>query len=329
MVEERRSAYGKGEIPMFIHRVMGRASTRQVAELYGTTTRELLRLNEVETEDDLIDGLHLLVPGETYLAVPYTIQRGDTVENIATRVGLPPQYIERWTGIYRGTGPLATGTTIYIPRRIARKNTIETNAFLIPEGDANDTRLLYDIHDLTYVSIFSFQVQNDGTVRAPNDAYALRAAKQLTIKPMMTVTNFTGYQFDSRIIETISRDSDMKNRIAQSIIRLAKERGYEGVVIDFEQLRAEDRERYTRLVTDWSAAFKRENLVTAIVLPPMSADVNEGARAAYDYRALGNQVDFVILMTYEWGWAGGPPMTNNLPLFFPSSTTQRCNASTS
>jgi spore germination protein len=294
---------------MFIHRVIGRATTRQVAELYGTTTRELLRLNEVETEDNLIDGLHLLVPGEKYLAVPYTVQRGDSVQNIATRVGLPPQYIERWTGIYQGTGALTPGMRIYIPRRITQKKTIETNAFLIPEGDPNDTRLLYDIHDLTYVSIFSFQVHTDGNVEAPNDQYALRAAKQLNIRPLMTVTNFTGNQFDPGILETMSRDSAMKNRVTQSIIRLAKERGYEGIVIDFEQLKAEHRERYSNLVKDWSAAFKRENLVTAIVLPPMSADAKEGVGAAYDYRALGTQVDFVFLMTYEWGWAGGPPPT--------------------
>src|SRR5690606_33464247 len=28
---------------------------------------------------------------------------------------------------------------------------------------------------------------------------------------------------------------------------------------------------------------------------------------AHDYEAHGRIVDFVILMTYEWGWRGGPP----------------------
>lgn len=29
---------------------------------------------------------------------------------------------------------------------------------------------------------------------------------------------------------------------------------------------------------------------------------------AHDYKTIGDIVDFVIIMTYEWGWSGGPPM---------------------
>jgi len=28
----------------------------------------------------------------------------------------------------------------------------------------------------------------------------------------------------------------------------------------------------------------------------------------HDYKAHGEIVDFVVIMTYEWGWSGGPPM---------------------
>ncbi len=29
---------------------------------------------------------------------------------------------------------------------------------------------------------------------------------------------------------------------------------------------------------------------------------------AHDYKAQGQIVDFVVIMTYDWGWRGGPPM---------------------
>ncbi|WP_278279643.1 glycosyl hydrolase family 18 protein [Clostridium sp. DMHC 10] len=47
----------------------------------------------------------------------------------------------------------------------------------------------------------------------------------------------------------------------------------------------------------------------ATALAPKTYDVTTGAwHGAHDYRAHGEIVDFVIIMTYEWGWSGGPPM---------------------
>jgi len=38
-------------------------------------------------------------------------------------------------------------------------------------------------------------------------------------------------------------------------------------------------------------------------------DITEGAwHGAHDYRAHGEIVDFVVIMTYKCGWSGGPPM---------------------
>ena len=28
----------------------------------------------------------------------------------------------------------------------------------------------------------------------------------------------------------------------------------------------------------------------------------------HDYKEIGEVVDFVVIMTYEWGYSGGPPM---------------------
>ncbi|MFE5278570.1 spore gernimation protein, partial [Bacillus cereus] len=44
-------------------------------------------------------------------------------------------------------------------------------------------------------------------------------------------------------------------------------------------------------------------------LAPKTSAEQEGAwYEAHDYRAHGEIVDFVVIMTYEWGYSGGPAM---------------------
>jgi len=48
--------------------------------------------------------------------------------------------------------------------------------------------------------------------------------------------------------------------------------------------------------------------LVSTALAPKPSDYQTGAwHGAHDYRAHGEIVDFVIIMTYEWGWSGGPP----------------------
>jgi spore germination protein len=56
------------------------------------------------------------------------------------------------------------------------------------------------------------------------------------------------------------------------------------------------------------AALRPLGYVVSTALAPKPSDVTTGTwHGAHDYRAHGEIVDFVIIMTYEWGWSGGPP----------------------
>lgn len=44
-------------------------------------------------------------------------------------------------------------------------------------------------------------------------------------------------------------------------------------------------------------------------MPPKISGQQQGLLCeAHDYASQGQIADFVTLMTYEWGWAGGPPL---------------------
>jgi len=53
----------------------------------------------------------------------------------------------------------------------------------------------------------------------------------------------------------------------------------------------------------------QNNYILSTALAPKISAAQVGAwYEAHDYPAHGEIADFVILMTYEWGWSGGPPM---------------------
>ena len=63
-----------------------------IANLFGTTVREIVRLNNISNPNRIYPGnrIYLRVPASTPVAAceTYTVKRGDTISSIATRLGL-------------------------------------------------------------------------------------------------------------------------------------------------------------------------------------------------------------------------------------------------
>ncbi|MED4902776.1 glycosyl hydrolase family 18 protein, partial [Weizmannia sp. CD-2023] len=65
---------------------------------------------------------------------------------------------------------------------------------------------------------------------------------------------------------------------------------------------------YTAFLRRVARRFRPEGLLVSTALAPKISGTQPGLLyAAHDSGAHGAIVDFVILMTYEWGWAGGRP----------------------
>lgn len=48
--------------------------------------------------------------------------------------------------------------------------------------------------------------------------------------------------------------------------------------------------------------------LSTTLVPKTSSNQKGKFFEAHDYKAQGQIVDFVVIMTYDWGWQGGPPM---------------------
>ncbi|MCL6626711.1 glycosyl hydrolase family 18 protein [Alicyclobacillus shizuokensis] len=294
---------------MFIYTVKPGDSISSIANQFGVSTRRIIRLNELGQRDRLTPGLHLLLPArDRYMAQPYQVRAGDTLAQIARRVGVSEQLLRAWLG-QRDVEALQAGTTLYVPKPVPQKRTMEVNAYLLPEGSASDANVVREIQNLTYLSVFSYQAQADGSLQPQRDEQALRAARQLGIQPLMTMTNFDGNTFNTELAHTILSNASLRGRLLNNAIETARRKGFSGLNIDFEHLRPGDRQLYNQFVREAAAALRRQRMSISIALGPKTQDMPTASwMGAFDYRALGEAVDFLMLMTYEWGWVGGPPM---------------------
>lgn len=293
---------------MRIHTVVSGDTLRSIAEKYGTTSRELLRLNELENQNVLVVGMHLLVPGASATARKYTIRQGDTLESVARRIGLSVNSLAEWTGL-TGVSTLIPGRTLYLPKPVTSKRAIEVNGYLLPGGTQSDANILRDVRALTYLSIFSYQVRADGSLVAPKDQIALQTATSLGIAPLMTITNFDGNQFNTELAHTIMANPSIKTRLQDNLVQTMNQKGFRGLNVDFEHMRPDDRELYNTFIRDLAARMHETGKSISIAMGPKTSDDPQASwMGAFDYKTLGAEVDFLMLMTYEWGWVGGPPM---------------------
>ena len=101
----------------------------------------------------------------------------------------------------------------------------------------------------------------------------------------------------------------VQTRLISELLRAVDQRGYRGVDIDFEFVYGEDAQAYAQLIDRLRVNLTPMGIPVIVALAPkvfaqQQGDLYEG----HDYAALSQAADFVLLMTYEWGYTYGPPM---------------------
>lgn len=162
---------------------------------------------------------------------------------------------------------------------------------------------------LTYTAPFSFHVQADGSLRMLDVAPIRDAASGSGAVLMMAVTNLQDGQFSDTLGEAILNSETVQDTLLSNIIETAEKEGFRDVHFDFEFLRPEDRENYNAFLRKASSRLHGEGLLMSTALAPKTSASQSGAwYTAHDYRTHGEAADFVVIMTYEWGYSAGPPM---------------------
>jgi len=292
---------------MYVYVVKRGDSLSSIGRTYGIVPLEIEHLNGLSSTE-LMPGMNLLIPGPSATLMPYTAGARETVASVAMRFGVAP-YILAGANALTPDAALAHGQILFVPRVIGLNTQIEANGYLIPSGTAEDAAAIRSSGALTFVTIFSYGVTADGAIAPLPSAQARAAAKAAHMDPILCVTNFDGTNFSTELAHTVLGNPGLREKVVQALLDTLGREEYTGVNLDFEHMAPDDREPYNAFVQQVADAVRPHGYTMSIALGPKTSDEpNAPWMGAFDYRTLGSIVDFLMLMTYEWGWVGGPPM---------------------
>jgi spore germination protein len=278
-----------------------------IAQTYSVTVDRLVESNKIPNPNNLVSGQALVIP---IVGSYYFVQPGDSLYSISQRVDVPVQELANINGISENQ-TLSVGYRLYIPAR--RKRTAEFNGYVEPRGTTVAPALVTAAREaapyLTYLAPFSFQALRDGSLKEPllDDFPAIARENKNVL--MMVITNQENDQFSDELGRIILTNTSVQNKFLNNIVTTAKKYGFRDIHFDFEYLRPADREAYNQFLRKARDRFKKEGWFISTALAPKTSAEQKGRwYEAHDYKAHGEIVDFVIIMTYEWGYSGGPPM---------------------
>jgi spore germination protein len=152
-------------------------------------------------------------------------------------------------------------------------------------------------------------LENGTLIPPPNDSYLVDTAEKNEVIPMMVITNFRGATFDSKLANVVLNDMGTQQALIENIISTMVRKGFTALNVDFERIPNEDRDLYTGFIAKLKNVLGARGYLLSVALAPKTSGSQVGVwYEAHDYGAMGTLADFVILMTYEWGWSGGPPL---------------------
>ncbi len=292
---------------MQIHVVQAGQSIFDIARTYNSTVGAIVGANEVPNPNQLVVGQTLVIP---IVGSFYWVQPGDSLYSIARSFGIKYQTLASINGI-SATRPLPVGFRLYIPPQPRRS--AEINAYVEPIGGRVSTELERSARSaaphLTYLAPFSFQIQRDGTLKEPPLNNFRSIANNSGAILLMAVTNLEGGQFSTDLGRLILTNQQLQNTLLDNIIATAKRLNFRDIHFDMEHLPRELRESYNAFLRKAKTRLSAQGLLMSTALAPKTSATQVGEwYEAHDYRAHGQISDFVVIMTYEWGYSGGPAM---------------------
>ena len=282
-----------------MHSIQTGENLWSIARNYGVTVNAIIHANQITNPNMLYPGVTLYIP-----PIVHTVQSGQNLWQIAALYGTTIQAILTENRL-SNPNLIYAGTSLTIPRR---KPLIEVNAYTY-QKDADAAQTVNEIGQLlTFFSPFAYLIKEDGTLEPFADDSMLAAAKSRNAVPMLAITNLSVTSTGTNLAHAVLSNPDIREKLLTNVLQLMKEKGYKGLNIDFEYVQPENRENYNQFLQLAVDRLHPEGYFVSTAVAPKTSGGQEGLLyTAHDYEAHGRIADFVVLMTYEWGWRGASP----------------------
>lgn len=239
----------------------------------------------------------------------YTVRPGDRLVQVAEEFQVSPESIIEANGL-PNPDHLLTGQSLIIPGDwpAIPKTAAAVNGYQYFLGEGTESITYEAAPYLSILAPFSYVVRPNGDIVPIDDEPLIRAALENQVVPMMCIVNFAwGIRGQDVAHAVLSDRAAMENLIA-NVLSTMKEKGYRGLNVDFEYVTGEDREQFNEFLRMAAESLHGAGcFISSAVAPKTGPDMKGELYEGIDYEVHGALMDFVILMTYEWGYRFGPP----------------------
>ncbi|MGE5552759.1 MAG: glycosyl hydrolase family 18 protein [Betaproteobacteria bacterium] len=195
-----------------------------------------------------------------------------------------------------------------LPSRLSGKRLVYGYYTVNFPGDTDSyNSMIANSWGLTGIIPFLFTLESNGNVTGLHNRAALAAAKERGLTTLALVHNLSGPWFSSSVAHAALSNWVNRSRAVKSIANLVTTYGYDGVNIDLEAVPSYDRNALTSFMRDLSQALRPLGKLVTISVPAKTYDDRRSSwSGAYDYAALGQYVDLMMLMAYDEHYTKGP-----------------------
>jgi spore germination protein len=164
------------------------------------------------------------------------------------------------------------------------------------------------------VSPVWYSLKPNGRIVLADDRYthvnlqAVRAMQDRGIRVIPTVTSLRNGHWRANLVREMLHDPAAMRTHIRELVELAVTKGYDGIDIDYESLRGEDRNVYSTFLTRLGKKLHAEGKVlTTSVHPKVSNAGYDERNVAQNFRVIGAAADQVRVMSYDYSWDTSPP----------------------
>lgn len=278
-----------------------------IAAEFGVDADRMVIENGIPNPENLVVGQSIII---RYPNTLYQIQAGDTLFSIAANFEVEPVQILQNNPFLAAEELLEIGEEIVIDYIASEEplGDIIVNGYAYPF--INRIVLRQTLPFLTNLLIFTYGFTAEGELIPVDDDELIAIAEEFGVAPIMVLAPMTpDGNFNSEIAHSIFINPEAQEILVNNILATLGQKGYRGVDIDFEFVLPTDKEAFISFVQNMKNALGPSGYQVMAALAPKTSSEQPGLLyEAHDYERIGNIVDLVLLMTYEWGYLFGPPM---------------------
>lgn len=287
---------------MIIHVVQPGETIYDIAANYNVSVIRLTEENGVTNPENLVVGQTIVIayPEQVYIA-----REGDSLESIARQFGVTRMQLLRNNPLLSDRNFIYQGESIIISYET--QGSVSINAYAYPFIDRSILRKTLPF--LTYLTIFNYRTISGGEIVGGDDTEIIQIAKDYGVAPLMSLSTLT-YQgkSDIEVVNSILYNEEVLELHINTILNILRERGYYGLNISVVNLNQQNRPAYENFITKLSSRLKAEGLILFVTITPRAiVTPTEITFENVDYTVLGQEADFLQILSYGWGSSVGPP----------------------